>query len=162
LNSNEEKGARLSECRRYRYRLWRTWDKALPPVVFIMLNPSLADEERDDRTVAGCVERAKRLGAGGIVVMNLFAWITPYRDELYDVEDPVGPDTDAEVIDACRGALHVICAWGNTGRHRSRGAQMLALLRENGVRPVAVKVNKNGTPGHPLYVAHDAALIPLA
>src|SRR4051812_16180540 len=101
-------GARLSGCRRYRYRLWRTWDDARQPIIFIMLNPSLADEDQDDATIARCIRRAHNLGAGGIIVMNLFAWITPHRNEIYAVADPVGPDTDAEVIDACRRALHVI------------------------------------------------------
>jgi hypothetical protein len=156
-----ESGARLSPCRKYRYRLWRTWDQTKPPVLYIMLNPSVADELADDTTITRCIRRAEILGAGGIIVMNLFAWITPYRNEIYNVPDPVGPDTDAEVLGACRGALHVICGWGNDGTHRGRGAEMLTLLRGAGIRPVAVTINQDGSPGHPLYIAYDAPLIEL-
>lgn len=155
-------GARVSACCKYRYRLWRTWDETKQPIVYIMLNPSVADEVQSDATITRCIRRAENLGAGGIIVMNLFAWITPYRNEIYGVADPVGPDTDAEVIEACRGALHVICGWGNEGVHRGRDRQMLALLRANSICPKAVGINKDGSPKHPLYVAYDAPVIDIA
>ena len=39
--------AKLSECRKYRYALWRTWDDSKPYVMFVGLNPSTADENTD-------------------------------------------------------------------------------------------------------------------
>lgn len=39
------KEALLSDDRRYRYVLSRTWDEAKPTVLFIGLNPSTADEK---------------------------------------------------------------------------------------------------------------------
>ena len=33
-----QSGAEFSACGRYRYKLWRVWDAAQPPVMFIMLN----------------------------------------------------------------------------------------------------------------------------
>jgi hypothetical protein len=155
-------GARLSPCRKYRYRLWRVWDDTRPPIVYILLNPSVADETEDDPTIVRCVRRAEMLGAGGIIVMNLFAWITPYRQELHRVPDPVGPDADAEILDACRGAGHVVCGWGNEGAHLGRGGQMLTLLRAHGVRPAALAVNTDGSPRHPLYVGYETPLIQLS
>lgn len=46
----EESGALFSPCRLYRYKLWRKWGDA-PPAVFVMLNPSTADEIDNDPTV---------------------------------------------------------------------------------------------------------------
>lgn len=43
MPGNPANSAALSPCRRYRYTLWRTWDPALPKVMFIGLNPSTAD-----------------------------------------------------------------------------------------------------------------------
>ena len=44
-------GADFSPCRKYRYKLWRIWDETLPLAMFIGLNPSTADEVKDDNTV---------------------------------------------------------------------------------------------------------------
>ena len=66
------KGAIMSSCRKYRYVLWREWDKhallkvgpwrTARPLVFAMLNPSTADSDTDDNTVRKCVLFAKHLG----------------------------------------------------------------------------------------------------
>ena len=68
------KGAVISDCKRYRYRLWRIWNGSQSRLVFVMLNPSTADGEQDDPTIRKCVGFAERLGYGGIEVVNLFAW----------------------------------------------------------------------------------------
>lgn len=151
--------ALFSDCGNYRYRLCRTWDETKPPVVYIMLNPSVAGEAEDDATITRCIRRAECLGAGGIIVMNLFAYVSTKRARIYKVEDPVGPNTDVELLNACKGALHVICGWGNDGRYRGRDRQVLDLLRTNGIQPKAVRITKNGSPGHPLYVAYSEPLI---
>ena len=67
----EARGTELSDCGRYRYKLWRIWDPESAPVLFVMLNPSTADANRDDRTVSRCVAFAKRDGFGGFLVGNL-------------------------------------------------------------------------------------------
>ena len=43
-------GAVFSDCQRYRYRLWRTWDSSKKPLVMVMLNPSIADADQNDPT----------------------------------------------------------------------------------------------------------------
>lgn len=70
-----EKGAEISDCGKYRYKLWRVWDKNLPKVLFIMLNPSTADGSADDPTIRRCIGFAKAWGYGGIMVGN----ISPFR-----------------------------------------------------------------------------------
>lgn len=46
-----DSGATISECGKYRYRLWRVWDESLPTCCFVMLNPSKADATEDDPTI---------------------------------------------------------------------------------------------------------------
>jgi len=48
-----------------------------------------------------------------------------------------------------------VCAWGAHGKYRGRGAEVLSLLREAGCRPHALRVNKDGTPAHPLYLPYS-------
>src|SRR3546814_13880135 len=44
-----QSGATFSACRRYRYRLWRRWADG-PTAALIAMNPSTADEVRNDPT----------------------------------------------------------------------------------------------------------------
>lgn len=150
----ETSGAAFSPCRTYRYRLWRTWDATKPPLVFCMLNPSTADAEADDPTVSRCKERARRMGAGGLVVVNLFALRSTDPRALYRHVDPVGPDNDTAILDAA-GQGDLVCAWGNHGKLHGRAAKVLALLLAAGLPALALRVSKDGHPSHPLYLPYD-------
>ena len=63
-----EKGAILSTDRKYRYVLTRIWDETKPTVVFIGLNPSIADEETDDQTIQKCIGYSKRWRYGELII----------------------------------------------------------------------------------------------
>ena len=82
LKRQTQSGADFSECGRYRYKLWRTWDDIRPVVMFIMLNPSTADATADDPTIRRCIGFARAWGYGGVRVGNLFAWRTPYPQRV--------------------------------------------------------------------------------
>ncbi len=43
-----EKGQLFLDCNKYRYSLWRIWNKEKPIFTFVGLNPSTADHEQDD------------------------------------------------------------------------------------------------------------------
>ena len=153
MNLYCKKGAVFSPCGVYRYRLWRKWND-LPPAVFIMLNPSTANEVKNDPTVERCERRARDMGFGGVCVANIFALRSTDPAALYQHADPVGPDNDAAIIKSVAEAGIVVCAWGGHGNLNDRGAAVLALLREAGVVPHYLKLNNDGTPAHPLYVAY--------
>ena len=76
FGSGQLSGAVLSaeEEALYRYLLWRVWDSSLPVLLVIMLNPSTADHDKNDRTIETLIARARMTGHGGILVLNLFAW----------------------------------------------------------------------------------------
>lgn len=149
-------------ARRHRYLLGRRWDDTgRGALVFLMLNPSTADAFVLDPTVTRCVNRAKRLGYDGIVVVNAFSLRTP-SPAVMKAEPEPGDDAvnDACIAWACRRA-DVVAAWGPHARHRGRGAALLALLGRAQPRSVnALRITKDGSPGHPLYVPSDAPLIP--
>ena len=67
-------GAIFSDCRKYRYRLWRKWDDG-PALAMLLLNPSKAAEIENDPTIVRQSRRAKRLGFGRLVVINAYAFI---------------------------------------------------------------------------------------
>lgn len=151
----EDTGATFSPCRRYRYRLWRIWDESARKAVFVMLNPSTADEVENDPTVERCERRAREMGFGGLVVVNLFALRSTDPEALYGHPDPVGPDNDIVIIRAAQAAGIVICAWGGHGKLNGRDEHVKQMLRRIGAPLHYLKLNKDGSPGHPLYIGYD-------
>lgn len=147
-------GATFSDCGTYRYTLMRVWDATLPVVVFLLLNPSTADALSNDPTVERCQRRARKLGFGGMVVVNLFAYRSTNPEGLYRAEDPVGPDNDRAILHAVASAGMVICGWGRHGQHAGRGKAVECLLRNAGIKLHYLQLNADGSPGHPLYLPY--------
>lgn len=150
-------GAVVSDCGIYRYSLWRVWDWGAPACVFVMLNPSTADEIENDPTISRCISYAKRFGAGRLIVVNLFAFRSTDRKAMKAAADPVGPKNNDHIVAAALQADLIICAWGTDGAHRSRDQEVVRLLRgEHGLRHLyALKITAGGHPGHPLYLKGD-------
>jgi hypothetical protein len=154
-------GALFSRDRRYRYRLWRRWDRSLPLVAFCMLNPSTADERSDDPTIRRCIGFARDWGYGGVEIVNLFALRATDPRELRRAGDPIGRRNDAYLIEAAQRAAAVVIAWGIHGALRSRGAAGLALLSPR-ARLLALGWTRVGEPRHPLYLRRDVRPIDVA
>ena len=166
---NFQSGAVFSDCRKYRYRLWRCWDPDLPRACFILLNPSTADAINNDATV----ERQKRrviswredgLEFGSIEVVNAFALRYKNPVSLYlPGVDPVGPDNDEAIRIAADVAIKsfglIVCGWGTHARNIGRRHdELLELLSPELLSPAktlyALKLNLDGTPQHPLYLPY--------
>lgn len=151
----------------HRYGLGRIWNESRSVVVWIMLNPSVADAFRLDPTVERCRRRAESWMAGGIVVLNAFGLRSTNPDALRDHGDPVGCDNDTVVRWLLGPAspytvARVILGWGTNGTlvKTGRDQDMLALLGELGVRPACLKRTKAGHPQHPLYVGYEHQPVP--
>lgn len=146
-----KKGAEFSPCRKYRYALWRIWDESKPLVMFIGLNPSTANEETDDPTIRRVTRFAKDWGLGGVYMMNLFAWVTPYPSELKKCADPLG-ENDTWLCKIAAKCDRIIFAWGSFDEADDRAEQVIEAFDG-----YALKINRNGSPRHPLYVPADTA-----
>jgi hypothetical protein len=151
--------ARLSPDGVYRYALWREWKQPLTQptwATFVMLNPSTADHELDDPTIRRCVSFAHRLGATGLVVINLYAFRATAPVDLWLAADPVGPDADTTLREflalSARHGGPLIAAWGAHAR-ADRVAAVLAMPGAH--RFQALGHTKAGAPRHPLYVRGD-------
>ena len=155
-----ETGAKFSDCKRYRYRLWRYWNRTKPALCFLMLNPSTADDLSNDPTVERCQRRAQSMGFGGLEVANIFAFRSTDPWLLYSIADPVGPGNDQAILDACADAGMVICGWGDHGKLNGRGDAVRNLLSKAGITTHALKQNSSGEPKHPLYVSYKTEPMP--
>ena len=151
-----QNGAIFSDCRRYRYALWRVWDDSKGKVMFIGLNPSTANESADDPTIRRVKRFAHNWGYGGVIMLNLFTYITAYPEELMKCEDPVGP-ADYYLDHYAKECNKVIFAWGNFKEAEKRGIEVMQMFPYGHM----LIQNKNGSPRHPLYVKADAQPIPI-
>ncbi len=150
LFPNNNSGATISSCGKYRFRLWRIWDESKPCVYFMMHNPSIADAMIDDPTIRRCIGFAKSWEYGGIYVGNLYSYratdpkelLNKSFDEITHIEQF---EYHREMIDKCQ--LHVL-AYGNP--------------IHKGDFPIVfddtwhcLKITKAGNPCHPLYLKSD-------
>lgn len=149
MNGN---GAAFSRNGVYRYLLWRIWDKSRPLVNWLLLNPSTADETKDDNTMKKCTKLANYWGYGGHITTNIFAFRSTQPSLLKTADDPVGPVNIACIGFAARSCRKVICGWGQWGRINNRGNEVLRELRDHGVKPYMLRMGANGQPWHPLYL----------
>ena len=84
-----------------------------------MLNPSRADEERNDATIRRCIGFAGDWDFGILEVVNLFALMSTDPAALLKAKDPVGPDNDA-AISSRAGVRRHCCTSVGQPRPRSR------------------------------------------
>lgn len=148
----------ISDCGLYRYQLDRVWDTALPVLAVLMLNPSTADGTTDDHTITKLIEFARRLGYGGFVVVNLFAFRATKPADMRAAADPVGPLNDHYIALALHRCPTLLCAWGTNGKNDPREADVRELLRMCGVHTFALRINADGTPAHPLMLPYSCKL----
>lgn len=165
-----DRAAMISPCQKFRYVLRRRW--ATEPlfqvepsrgdlVTFLMLNPSTADADVDDPTLAKCVAMARRWGYAGLVLVNLFAFRSKEPTDLWLAADPIGPENDQHIADACIERV-VVCAWGATVSNtswavmRQRPLDVMATLRADPtIRTRHLGLTKDKQPRHPLYLRGD-------
>lgn len=154
--------ATISDCGMYRYALSRSWRCDQPKALFVMLNPSAADARKDDPTIRRCSGFAHKLGFGGFVVVNLFAFRATHPKDLFQAADPVGPDNNRYIEYAVRVADEVICGWGANAETRTgklRAEVVLDIIRKAGKRPKALKLTARGIPSHPLRLPYSCTLV---
>lgn len=158
-----ETSAVFSECRTWRYALYRTWDWSLPGCMFIGLNPSTADETKDDPTIRRCIRFAKDWSYGSLIMTNLYAFraTDPKKlhaeAKLYGGSRAVGPANDWWIHKLGSTAGLIVAAWGaDPGPLRSR-PKVVGLLVE-GLHALAL--TKSGQPRHPLYLKADCTPTP--
>ena len=148
IKGGMKKGAIISDDSKYRYQLSRIWDEEKPTVLFIMLNPSTADADRDDPTIRRVMNFAKSWGYGGVFVGNLYAFRSTDPKALRHTDDPIGEDNIEHIQTLIGITERVIYAWGN---HHKEPEWLKDLVDT----PYCIDISKNGIPKHPLYLKSE-------
>jgi hypothetical protein len=125
------KGKECSSCNKYKYVEYIRWDPQKPSVMFILLNPS--NDAREKAIIRKCVAYADFWGFGQVYITYLFAYKTPYVQELSRALhiglDMVGPDNNLENIG--KQVDMVIFAWGPYGGLGGRDKKIINLFTED-------------------------------
>lgn len=166
----------LSECRKFRYALYRSldgmaWSDNRRPdgslrkrVCFVMLNPSVADESINDPTIEKLIKYGVAWGYQVLQVVNVYAIIETDSKKLAArralQEEIIGPDNQAFLRSFIQHSDLIVCGWGNEGAYRSDAIH--DLLTEVGRPAFCFKKNLNGMPVHPLYQRDNAPLVSYA
>jgi len=152
----------------YRYRLTRSdadvSDKLAihqPTLLWIMLNPSTADDQLDDPTIRRVIGFTRRLGYMHLTVVNLYAKRATKPADLWRADDPVGPDNDQVIAEEAWAAavdgVPILAAWGANARP-DRVAQVLS-IPHLAPRLHCLGTTLAGAPRHPLYLPWSAPLV---
>jgi hypothetical protein len=143
----------FSDCGKYRYLLVRVWNPELKPLVCFGLNPSTANAESDDPTIKNLVRLLQNEGYGSLYMMNLFALVSPYPDDLRTCPDPV-KENDDWIAKICMGQDVAFC-WGNFKQAEYRAKKVKKMFNT----AKCFGKNANGSPKHPLYLKSNTKLI---
>lgn len=150
--------AYFSPCWKWRYSLFRRWGDG-PQLCMVMLNPSIADDTRDDATTSFCMGWAKRHRFGSYEAVNLFAIVGTDPRCLHTAADPVGTENDEWIVAAVKMADSVIVAWGATPYTNRRSIvsgrpwRVLQLLRGHDL--CCFGKTRNGWPRFPRALPRD-------
>lgn len=157
-------GANFSLCGLYRFSLWRIWNDnvKVPKVMVIGLNPSTANADTDDATINRITSIAKHNGYGGLYMVNCFPIIS--RDPSVLPGYLSSPEcqrsireNDDELRKIKEKCADIVCAWGSFKEviETGRGEE----IRKMFPKALALKVNKNGSPKHPLYCSKTSGFV---
>jgi hypothetical protein len=143
--------AEFSIDKKERYSLKREWDKSKNKILYIMLNPSFADDKDDDPTIRRLINFTKKFNSGGFLVGNIFTTITPNPKEL-DKSKGMSDKNFEELIKLINKVDQIVYAWGSS-------IEEPQLLKKLVLNPKCFGKNLNGTPKHPLYLPSQTKLI---
>lgn len=144
-------GAAFSDDRKYRYALWRIWDKDAPKVMFIGLNPSTANETGNDATIKRVIALTKAWGYGGVYMLNCFPYVSTDPKKLLPNMTEEQDKLNSFWMEKCAGwSEKIVFAWGAFKVVRLFGKMDEIIKKFPGA--YCLKINNDGSPQHPLFI----------
>ena len=115
--------AKYSDDNQHRYLLRKVWNKELPEVTVIMINPTCEDELTQDLTSILVQNNVSKYGFGGVSIVNLYSRITPKIIVRWNSDkELIGDDNDKEILKAAERSETIVIAWGSYGHNNKRVA----------------------------------------
>jgi hypothetical protein len=156
--------AGISSDKKYRWWLFRCWAASLPLIIWIMMNPSTADHQKNDPTILKIIRYSTKWGYGAALVLNIYAFRTSRPENLPRVlREAVGKANDWWIRTifafAVRKNIPVVCAWGV--KHKDRGDWVRVAADEAGLHLMCLELALNDEPKHPRFLSEDLRPRPL-
>lgn len=147
-----------------RFKLAIRWDETKPTLYVIGMNPSIANESRNDPTVERCERRARALGYGRLIMLNAIPWISTDPRGMEGVSPDFGMNRKYITEALSNSRIYkskILCAWGNNRIVADSGMPewIKDMAAQCGVPLYCLGTNKNGSPKHPLYQPYSAGLV---
>lgn len=154
--------ATFSVCGRYRYSLTRPTGGPGGTVLWIMINPSVADGDSDDPTIRKVVGFSQRDLFGRAIVCNLLAVVSTDVAYAMDTLDDGGPANELAIRDAVCVSDAIVYAWGPKRRAYPQARRIHSIVESvRDGRPIlCCGVAKDGAPTHPLIRPYAHGLQP--
>lgn len=150
----------------YRYTLTRDWcapHDEVRAVLWVMLNPSIANGYDDDATIRRILGFSRQWGYNVALVGNLYAAISTDPRALGAAKDPVGPKNDEWLDRLAARAEKVVCAWGDgvPKGAEDRIRSVMTTLARHHAQLFALGFTSAGRPRHPVRLAYATPLTPI-
>jgi hypothetical protein len=163
----------LSECRKFRYVLHRKTNcplRWIKPMVFVMINPSTADESKPDKTVSKCISIAENNGCTDIYVVNLFPLrtkdvkeVNKYLETVPSSEYNPFNEENYRHIESVLSLMNatIVLAWGKYDKIKYTRIQASLFLKKyiNKYEFNCLGFNADFSPKHPLFLSAKTPLI---
>ncbi len=156
--------ARFSACGRYRQTLerdWSTGNAAPRAVLFVGMNPSVADADTSDPTCHRELTFAKDWGYSAYLKGNILDWrATSPRDLPADPLRARSAENLPALMQLAARADLIVLAFGKLHkRYAFIVTETVSSLATTGKPLRCFGLNKDGSAKHPLYLRKDAGLI---
>lgn len=147
----------------YRYRLTRgPFMFGHGRLMWVMSNPSTADESVDDPTIRRVMSFTEAHGFQSLTVVNLFAARSTDPKGLALFDDPVGPENLETIRAEFALTDGLVFAWGAslTPRLATLRPPVEQMAEAAGLDPWCLGTTVAGNPLHPLYLRADTKFRP--
>lgn len=152
--------AQFSDDRRYRHWMTRRWGSG-PALMFVSLNPSDADEHKDDQTTRRDMDFAEKFGYHAVTLLNLSDVVMTNPKDVAGIADPISPVNDEHLDrEAARHDL-IVFAWGSNAdpaRARAVATRLWNICRRTGGAVAVLGWTADGQPRHPSRLAKETQL----
>ena len=157
-------GTAYESTKEYRYLLTRSpAPQGTGVVTFVMLNPSTADESKNDQTITRCEGHARNWRFGTMHVVNLCPFRSTESDRMLKHETPsdVIEKNLQCIVETVKASDLVVVAWGVKGWRVGTYNRVVKALEESGKEIQCLRLTKEGHPHHPARIKVSLECLPV-